>query len=532
MYTILILIALVGMLAYAQTSDAPALPSYFYGKATYNGKNVPVGAVITAKIDNEKRGSIKVDAAGFYGSETSDKKLGVTGSRSSLGKNIEFYVKIPKLQEIKATQTSKWQVGTETKLDLTFNGQEIVDNSTEILEEVVNSTKQSFSYARITANSQVLIFIENPLIPIIRLQLLTTANLTNVTFDFEVVEQPNAPKLEGVYKYISINVPKIQDSIVKTAILRFKVPNEWLEINGYDPTTVKLLRYSNNQWNELQTFHEGADATDNYYRAGTPGFSYFAIKAGKYVPSANSTVTAKNTDEKGIKEQAEKDAEKNGNETFSPIQAASQITGFAVEKVKTNPIIGVMLVLVGVLLGILITYYFVGKNKAEQDVQTIDDIQTGEESQTMQEIQAIDDIQDQETHPAQEIQSIDDLEEIGSVQAVDDIQIEQETQQIQEIQSIEDLETIDGIQATEDIQTEQETEAEQEIQTADDIQYQETDAIQEIKSLEDLQTIEDNQPLYDIQTEQKPQAIYDVQEIEDAQTEEDKQETKIKLEVK
>ena len=130
-YIILISIALVGMLAYAQASDAPALPSYFYGKAVYNGKNVPVNSIITAKIDNEKRGSIKVDVAGFYGDEKSDKKLGVTGSRSSLGKNIEFYVKIPKLQEIKATQTSKWQTGTETKLDLTFNGQEIEDNSRE-----------------------------------------------------------------------------------------------------------------------------------------------------------------------------------------------------------------------------------------------------------------------------------------------------------------------------------------------------------------------------------------------------------------
>lgn len=359
-YIILISVALVGMLAYAQ-SDAPALPGFFYGKATYNGKNVPVGAVITAKIDSEKRGSIKVQELGLYGSENGINKLLVTGSRSSIGKNIEFYVKISKLQEIKATQTSKWQSGIETKLDLTFNGQEIVDNSTEIVEEVVNSTKQSFSYAKITANSQVLIFIDNPLIPIIRLQLLTKANLTNVTFDFEVVDEPIAPKLEGVYKYISINVPKISDSIVKTAILRFKVPNEWFEINGYDPITVKLLRYHNSNWDELQTFHEGADASDNYYRAGTPGFSYFAIKAGKYVPTANSTVTT-NTVKEGVKEQ-EKEAEKKSDGGFSPVQAANQMTGFAVEKVKANPIIGVILILVGVAIGILATYYFAGNKK-------------------------------------------------------------------------------------------------------------------------------------------------------------------------
>ena len=364
-YIILISIALVGMLAYAQASEAPALPAFFYGKATYNGKNVPVGAVITAKIDNEKRGSIKVDVAGFYGDENSDKKLGVAGSRSSLGKDIEFYVKIPKLQEIKATQTYKWQSGTETKLDLTFNGQEIEDNSTEILEEAANSTKQSFNYAKITANSQVLIFIDNPLIPIIRLQLLTTANLTNVTFDFEVVEQPNAPKLDGVYKYISINVPKIQDSIVKTAILRFKVPNEWLEINGYDPATVKLFRYHNSNWDELQTFHEGADASDNYYRAGTPGFSYFAIKAGKYVPKLNATQNIVTTEKEELKKENKEAEKEEDKQEFSTLQTANQVTGFVVQKVKTNPIIGVILVLVGILIGISATYYFVVRKKKE-----------------------------------------------------------------------------------------------------------------------------------------------------------------------
>lgn len=362
---IFILIVLGSMLVYAQASDMPALPAFFYGKATYNGKNVSVNSVVTTKIDNEKRGSIKVEAAGFYGSETGDKKLAATGSRSSVGKNVEFYVKIPKLQEIKATQTSKWQSGTETKLDLTFNGPEIVDNSTEILEETVNSTKETFHYDKITAGKQVLIFIDNPNIPIIRLQLLTTANLSNVTFEFEVVDEPNAPKLQGVYKYLLINAPKVEQSIVKTAILRFKVPNEWFEKFSYDPEKVKLLRYNNNNWNELETFHEGADATDNYYRAGTPGFSYFAIKAEKYVPKVNATANMLNQDKEEAKKSENKETEKEDKQSFNPVQTANKITVLAVEKVKSNPIIGVVLVLVGMLIGILATYYFVLRKKVE-----------------------------------------------------------------------------------------------------------------------------------------------------------------------
>ena len=356
-------IVLGGMLVYAQ-ADAPIPPAFFYGKAAYNGKDVPVNSIITAKIDNEKRGSIKVQVPGLYGNEKGVDKLLVSGSRSSVGKNVEFYVKIPKLKEIKATQTSKWQSGVITELDLTFNGEEIVDNSTEILEEL-NTTNQSFHFAKITAGKQVLIFIENPLIPIIRLQLLTTANLSDVTFYFEVVNNPDAPKLDGVYKYILINAPKVEQSIVKTAILRFKVPNEWLEINGYDPATVKLFRYHNSNWDELQTFHEGADASDNYYRAGTPGFSYFAIKAGKYVPKLNATQNIVTTEKEELKKENKEAEKEEDKQEFSTLQAANQVTGFVVQKVKTNPIIGVILVLVGMLIGILATYYFVIRNKTE-----------------------------------------------------------------------------------------------------------------------------------------------------------------------
>ncbi len=356
-------IVLVSILVYAQ-ADAPIPPAFFYGKAAYNGKIVPVNSVITAKIDSEKRGSIKLQVPGFYGNEKGIDKLLVAGSRSSVGKNVEFYVKIPKLQEIKATQTYKWQSNTITKLDLTFNGQEIEDNSTEILEETVNSTKASFNYDTIIAGRQVLTFIENPNIPIIRLQLVTLKNLTNVTIDFEVVDAPNVPKLDGVYKYLWISAPKLKQADIKTAILRFKVPNEWLGAYNYDPTEVKLYRYSSNKWNALDTFHEGADDLDNYYRASTPGFSYFAIKAGTQQKKINQTLTQKtDTEADKDKKPEEKALALSEEAEKKETKTVNQITGLAVEKVKANPIIGVILVLVGVLIGILSTYYFVLRNK-------------------------------------------------------------------------------------------------------------------------------------------------------------------------
>src|SRR3989344_3016461 len=131
-------IAIVAAIAHAQ--EAPALPSFFYGTAKYNGKIVPVGSTVIARITNGSRGAISVQTAGIYGFQETDQKLGVSGSRSSVGQKIEFFVKIPKLKEIKAAQTADWMSGEETRLDLTFNGQEIIDNSTQQIE---NKTKET-----------------------------------------------------------------------------------------------------------------------------------------------------------------------------------------------------------------------------------------------------------------------------------------------------------------------------------------------------------------------------------------------------
>lgn len=358
---------LLSSLAFAQ-SEAPALPAFFYGKATVNGKSAPVNSYVIAKIANEKRGQLKITVPGFYGDQNTDQKLAVTGSRSSIGKDIEFFIKIPKLKEIKATQTFKWQSSSINKLDLTFIGEEIIDNSTEILDEQLSDNKESFFYDRITAGKQLMILLSNENIPIIRLQLITKRNLTNVTFDFEVVDNPSAPKLDGVYKYLSISAPKIQQSDIQTAILRFKVSNEWFANNSYDSDKVKLLRYNSNKWNELTTFHEGSDETDNYYRASTPGFSYFAIKSEKL----NATVSAQLNVTKSIsastpakESEQKKEAKTEPEKVIEQQSSVNRMTGFAVEKVKSNPIIGVALVLVGILIGILLTYFFVLRKKPE-----------------------------------------------------------------------------------------------------------------------------------------------------------------------
>ena len=358
-------IAIVAAMTHAQ--EAPALPMFFYGKANYNNKDVPVGATVIAKINNATKGSIKVQQPGIYGFQDTDQKLAVSGSRNDIGQKIEFYVKIPKLKEIKATQTASWRSNNITQLDLTFVGQEIIDNSTE---QINNKTRETIVFNSITAGKPVVAFITNQDLPVIRLQLVTLTNLTNVTIDFEIVDElpSSVTKLDGTYKYLWISAPKLKQADIKTAILRFRVSNEWFELFGYEPATVKLYRYNNNRWNELETFHEGTDQFDSYYRSSTPGFSYFAIRASTSgaKQTINQTVTQKTEEETTKKTEENPTAASVPEEKKSAGETVNQITGYAVEKVKSNPIIGFMLLLIGIFIGILATYFFVVGKKEEQ----------------------------------------------------------------------------------------------------------------------------------------------------------------------
>ena len=351
--------------AVAYSADAPMLPSFFYGKAKVNGRDVPVNSNVIAKIDNEKRGEIVVDISGLYGSKNTDQKLSVAGNKIDIRKDVEFYLKLSGKQEIKATQKSIWQSGAVTELNLTFNGQEIA----EVLQNEENDTtqqpsddatdtnrrvesdknKESFPYALIQAGRQIRFSINNFNIPVTRLQLVLKNNVTDVVFDIEAVASPNAPAVADVYKYFSINAPKIQDDNVETAIIRFKVSNDWLA--NYDVQKVVLLRYNNNKWNELQTIDEGADQSTHQYRASTPGFSYFAIKSAKNESkSINSREATTHFREEG-KEELTGEI---GDEPASN-------KGLTIRGLKPNIFVGITIIVVLVAAGLLVYYYSVKK---------------------------------------------------------------------------------------------------------------------------------------------------------------------------
>ena len=79
-----------------------------------------------------------------------------------------------------------------------------------------------------------------------------------------------------VYQYLSI-VSSTIPGVVDQAILEFSVPQAWLTEHGFTDGDIVMMHYDNGQWVELDTRYVSQNSGNVFYRATTPGFSYFAI---------------------------------------------------------------------------------------------------------------------------------------------------------------------------------------------------------------------------------------------------------------
>lgn len=85
-----------------------------------------------------------------------------------------------------------------------------------------------------------------------------------------------------VYKHINIWVGKqgyATEENIQGTVIGFRVPKDWIRNNGFDAGSIRMYRFSEGNWNELQTRTAGEDSGSVFFEADTPGFSPFAITA-------------------------------------------------------------------------------------------------------------------------------------------------------------------------------------------------------------------------------------------------------------
>ncbi|MBN2110627.1 MAG: PGF-pre-PGF domain-containing protein [Methanosarcinaceae archaeon] len=86
-----------------------------------------------------------------------------------------------------------------------------------------------------------------------------------------------------IYKNVNIWMGdgKFLPKLVSSAKVAFRVEKSWMDDKGIDPDSIKLLRYSGNEWEQLPTSRTDSSDECFCYIADTPGFSPFAISSVK-----------------------------------------------------------------------------------------------------------------------------------------------------------------------------------------------------------------------------------------------------------
>ncbi len=95
----------------------------------------------------------------------------------------------------------------------------------------------------------------------------------------------------AIYQYLNITPQNVETVDLESVKLKFRVEREWITANNIDEDSISLNRYSNGNWDELDTIRVSGDSDYIYYQSSTPGFSIFTITGGTIIAPAQERVT-------------------------------------------------------------------------------------------------------------------------------------------------------------------------------------------------------------------------------------------------
>ena len=150
------------------------------------------------------------------------------------------------------------------------------------------ATKKTVS--KITAGNSTTLTFDVLGIDLITIKVKNTVN--NIEVSLKEGAKPSGaaePSLVDadivLYKYIDISHVNISNSDTDSAVIRFKVPQDWIKANNIDPAKIELWRYTT-QWDKLPTVKATETDLNIFYEATSPGLSTFVITAKKIVETA------------------------------------------------------------------------------------------------------------------------------------------------------------------------------------------------------------------------------------------------------
>ncbi len=161
------------------------------------------------------------------------------------------------------------------------------------------ATKKSVS--KITAGSTETLSFNEANVDSIAIKVKNTVSNIEVSVS-EGVKPSGAPEPSLVdadivlYKYIEISHVNISNSDTDSAVIRFKVPQDWIKANNIDPSKTELWRYTT-QWDKLPTVKSTETDLNVFYEATSPGLSVFVITAKKLAATISDTTGTDTTNQ-------------------------------------------------------------------------------------------------------------------------------------------------------------------------------------------------------------------------------------------
>lgn len=124
-----------------------------------------------------------------------------------------------------------------------------------------------------TSSKQFSIEVDDSVRDIQKVEFNSTTEIGPEKLEITEIEDPSVGKLNNVKRYFEINLKGVEQDKIENSSISFRSKAEWAE--GFD--SVLMARYSQ-EWHNLKTEKVDNDEDHVYYRALSPGFSYFAIR--------------------------------------------------------------------------------------------------------------------------------------------------------------------------------------------------------------------------------------------------------------
>jgi len=104
----------------------------------------------------------------------------------------------------------------------------------------------------------------------------------------------NISTTSKVYKYLDIKLTSDEVYIGETGIKQmnfsFSVERSWLENLSFNKFSIKMMRYHDDEWQELNTTYTNESEDYIFYQAETPGLSIFAVVGDKVVEEPDEII--------------------------------------------------------------------------------------------------------------------------------------------------------------------------------------------------------------------------------------------------